>query len=129
MNSEAKERGVEFSEETMREAIEDAHRQVVILGELNRRHELLLYAGGPTQGLAAPSPPVGFDTSPMAPLVGYELPPSEADVWLARFKDRFWDREESWMRRPEQEVVTVVMNNYAIELQQAIEAEEAARGD
>jgi hypothetical protein len=119
---------VEFSAETMREAIEEAHRQAVILGELNRRHELLLYARGPTQGLPTPAPPVGFDPSPISPFVGYESPPSEADVWLARFKDRFWDRAESWTRRPEPEVVTVVMHNYAIELQQAIAAEEAAPG-
>ena len=118
---------MEFSEETMREAIEEAHRQTVILGELNRGHELLLYARGPTQGLAAPSPPVGFDPSPISPLVGHE-PPSESDVWLMRFKNRFWDREESWTSRPEPEVVTVVMTNYAIELQQAIEAEEAGSG-
>ncbi|MDH3603021.1 MAG: hypothetical protein OEU26_25700 [Candidatus Tectomicrobia bacterium] len=119
---------MEFSDETMREAIEEAQRQAVILGELNQGHELLLYARGPAQGLATPSPPVGFDPSPMSPFVGSEPPPSEADVWLTRFKDRFWDREESWTRRPEQEVVTVVMHNYAIELRQAIEAEEEGPG-
>ena len=116
---------MEFSEETMREAIEEAHRQAVILGEFNSGHELLLYARGPGQGIATPSPPVGFDPAPISPLVGRDAPPSEEDVWLTRFKDRFWDRAESWTRRPESEVVTVVMHNYAVELQQAIAAEKA----
>jgi hypothetical protein len=120
---------VEFSEETMQEAIEEAQRQAVILGELNRSHELLLYARGPTPGLATPSPPVGFDPSPMSPFVGHESPPSEADVWLTRFKDRFWDREESWTRRPESEVVTRVMQNYAVELRQAVESEASGHGE
>ena len=114
-----------YSDETMREALEEAHRQAVILGELNSRHELLLYARGPTQGLASPSPPVGFDPAPMSPFVGYEAPPSEAEVWLTRFKDRFWDRDESWTSCPEPEVMTVVMTNYALELRRAIETEEA----
>lgn len=117
---------MEFSEATMREAIEGAQRQAVILGELNRGHELLLYARGPAQGVATPSPPVGFDPSPISPFVGYESSPSDEDVWLARFKDRFWDREESWRKRPEQEVVTLVMQNYALELRQAVESEEAS---
>ncbi len=117
-----------FSEETMRQAIEEAQRQALILGEFKSGHELLLYARGPTPGVSTPSPPVGFDPSPISPFVGYE-PASEEDVWLARFKNRFWDREESWTSRPETEVVTVVMQNYAIELRQAIEAEEASLGD
>jgi hypothetical protein len=120
---------MEFSEATMREAIEDAQRQAVILGELNRGHELLLYARGPAQGVATPSPPVGFDPSPISPVVGYESSPSAEDVWLARFKDRFWNREESWRKRPESEVVTLVMQNYALELRQAVESEAAGHGE